>query len=1021
MRFKKSVGLVCGAVAAGCLVSSAVAEDTLVFDFETGDMQGWKIVEGKVGLPICGKPNFRNRRTQKMNKQGKFYLNTLEVDNNDKWSDGQTAVIESPVFTLTGPEMSFMVGGGRHPDTYVALCDMDGKLLRKVHGPDDEVFQKVSWSTPKLVGKKLFLRVVDFHEGGWGHVIFDNFVAKGRIDDEATRHQFAKRKKLTAAAKKKRKKAAGSAVPRVAGGDKETLRAAIEDLVKTFGSEYPGGKEFLARLDKLEGTSGEELSALKREALLANPLVSGQPILFVARAQFPRDHHNTANMFQTDEINTGNYRGRGYLKTVDFGKGGEVSVLLDPGKTSIPRDPEVSFDGKQIVFSMRRSVKDDYHIYVINADGSGLKQLTSAPGVFDIDPLYLADGAIAFTSSRDPKYCMCNRHIMGNLFKMEPDGANIHQLGRSTLFEGHGTLMPDGRIMYYRWEYIDRNFGDAQGLWTVNPDGTSHAIYWANNTGSPGAVLDGRIIPGTQLCIATFSSCHDRPWGAIAIVDRSRGIDTPDAVLQTWPGSAKKLCNVSGGYDTFMRVNPKYEDPYPLSRNYFLASKLVGGRMAICLLDMFGNELILHEDAQGCFDPMPIAPRERPNVKPQMRDYKNQPGTFYVQDVYIGTHMAGVERGEVKYLRVVESPPKKNWTHPSWGGQGVHCPGMNWHNFENKRILGTVPVEEDGSAHFECPSDKFVFFQVLDENGMMIHSMRSGTMIQSGESQGCVGCHENRVEDTPRLKTQPMALKRVPSRLNGWYGEPRIFSFQKEVQPVFDKHCVQCHDFGKPAGKKLVLAGDRAVCFNASYTDLWSLGYIKCVGAGPAAIQQAYSWGSHPSRLIKVLREGIEEGKPGHDEHKNIKLSKEEMDRLITWVDMNAPYYPYYESAYPANPCGRAPITSAQMSRLGRLTGARFVVGHGKNQRARVAFERPEKSPCLQKLDKESDNYKKALAIIQAGKEQLEKRPRADMEGFVPCEKDRQRIAKYQYRVRIEMANRKAIREKTKVYDKDFE
>ena len=799
-----------------------------------------------------------------------------------------------------------------------------------------------------------------------------------------------------------------------------SLRAAIEHLIKNFGKEYPRGGEFLAKLDNLKDESDVAFPALQKEALSANPLLIRNCILYVARDQYPKDHHNTANMFQTDEINTRNYKGRGYLKTVDFSKNGEVKILLDPGPTSIPRDPELSFDGKQIIFSMRRSIRDNYHIYVINADGSGLKQLTSAPGVFDIDPLYLANGDIAFTSSREPKYCMCNRHIMGNLFKMEPDGANIHQLGRSTLFEGHGSLMPDGRILYYRWEYVDRNFGDAQGLWVVNPDGSYHAIYWGNNTGSPGAVIDARIIPETQLCICTFISCHDRPWGAVAIIDRKKGIDTPDAVLRTWPAGAKKLCDPKGGFDSFVKVNPKYEDPFPLSKNFFLASREVSGKMAICLLDTFGNEIILHSDTQGCFDPMPLGSRPRPKARPDIRDYKNAAGVFYVQDVYVGTHMKGVERGSVKYLRIVESPPKKNWTHPAWGGQGVHCPGMNWHNFENKRILGTVPVEADGSVHFECPSDKFVFFQLLDANGMMIQSMRSGTMIQSGETQGCVGCHENRITGAPPMTAPPEALKRKPSKLNGWYGKPRSFSFQKEVQPIFDKHCVGCHDFNKPAGKKLVLAGDRTICFNASYIDLWSKGIITCVGAGPAAIQEARSWGSHPSKLIKVLRQGHKSGTPGFDKHKAVKLSAEEMDRLITWVDINAPYYAFYESAYPENPCGRSPLDTRQLNALVKLTGAGFVMGHGKDQRAQVSFERPQLSPCLQKFEKTSAQYKEALAIIRAGQEQLQKLPRADMDGFVPCQKDRQRLQKYDRRAWIELENRKAILEGRKVYDRDF-
>lgn len=807
--------------------------------------------------------------------------------------------------------------------------------------------------------------------------------------------------------------AAGQTAP-TPYNSKESLRAAIEDLIDTHGENYPRGKEFLAGLDELKEEDKAAFQKLQSEALIANPLVSGQPILFVARQQYPGDHHNTATMFQTGEINTGKYKGRGYIKTVDLSKGGEVTLLLDPGPTATPRDPEVSFDGSQIVFSMRKSVKDDYHIYVINADGSTLKPLTSASGVFDIDPLYLPNGEIAFTSSREPKYCMCNRHIMGNLFKMKADGANIHQIGRGTLFEGHGSLMPDGRIMYYRWEYVDRNFGDAQGLWTVNPDGTQHAIYWANNMGSPGAVVDARIIPDTSLCICTFTSCHDRPWGAVAIIDRSKGIDSTNAILRTWPASAKQLCNPKGGFDLFKRVKPKYEDPYPLSKNYFLVSREVSGKMAICLLDTFGNEIVLHKDEQGCFDPMPLGKRQRPAAAPEMRDYKNANGTFYVQDVYVGTHMKGITRGSVKYLRVVESPPKKNWTRAAWGGQGAQAPGMNWHNFENKRILGTVPVESDGSAYFECPSDKFVFFQLLDKDRMMVQSMRSGTTIQSGEKQGCVGCHEDRVADVPPMKTTPLALKRAPSKLEGWIGRPRLFSFQKEIQPIFDKHCVKCHDFNKPAGEKLILAGDRTISFCASYIDLWSRGIIKAVGGGPAAIQEAKSWGSHPSKLITVLREG-------HDKHDKLKLSAEEMDRLITWVDLNAPYYPVYESAYPNNTSGRSPLNGAQVKRLSALTKAKFVTKHGRNQRARLSFDRPELSPCLQALDKTSAEYKEALSIIQSGKAQLEKTPRADMDGFLPCEKDRQRLEKYDRLSIIELENRKAILEGRTIYDKNID
>ncbi|VGO19722.1 HzsA-related protein [Pontiella sulfatireligans] len=806
-----------------------------------------------------------------------------------------------------------------------------------------------------------------------------------------------------------------NAVPMpVMKADRMAVRAAIEDLMATYGDDYPNGRNYLK---KLEGADDAQLEKVQREALAANPLISGQPILFVVRRQYKSDHHNTATLFQAGEINAHKYDPPGVLKMLDISNDWNVSTVFDPGPTGIARDPELSFDGGKIIFSMRKSIDDDYHIYEINIDGTGLRQLTFATGISDIDPFYLVDGSIAFSATREPKFCMCNRHIMANLFRMDADGANIHQIGKSTLFEGHGSLMPDGRILYDRWEYVDRNYGDAQGLWTVNPDGSNHAVFWGNNTASPGGVIDARIIPGTQLCLAIFGSCHDRPWGALAIIDRSKGVDGREPVVRTWPASAvelvKERIDKGYGFDHFKQVRPRYEDPYPLSEKYFLVSCMVGAgeQMGIYLVDTFGNEVLLHTEAPGCYDPMPIAPRTRPNMKPSLLDFSKDTGHFYVQNVYIGTHMEGVERGSIKYLRIVESPEKRNWTHGKWGGQGTQAPGMNWTNFESKRILGTVPVEADGSAYFEVPSDRFVFFQALDKDGMMVQSMRSGTIIMPGEVQGCIGCHENRVEDAPPVSGHNvLALKRPPSKLNGWFGEQRMFSYMSEVQPIFDKHCLKCHDFGKKGAQKLVLAGDRAVSFNASYIDLWAKGAITCVGAGPADTQPAYSWGSHPSKLIKVLREG----------HHKVTLSLEEMLRIVTWLDINAPYYPVYECAYPDNPCGRSPITAAQVKRVEELTGTKIVLNHRTAGGAQISFDRPVKSPCLTNLEKGSPEYNEALAIIEAGQAQLQKLPRADMDGFMPNPTDLKRIEKYQQRQKAEAKNRAVIRDGKKVYDQGF-
>ncbi len=778
------------------------------------------------------------------------------------------------------------------------------------------------------------------------------------------------------------------------GGDTGSLRAAIEDLIGRFGNRYAKGGHFLGRLSKIEprlrsakGAEAtrlkKELETLRREALLANPLVADRPILFVVRHQYASDHHNTATLFQTGEINTNKFKGPAAIKVLDLARGGKVRTLLEVPR-GVARDPEVSADGRRVVFSMRKDKEDDYHIYEMKADGTGLRQLTSGKGISDIDPVYLGDGRIVFTSSREPKFCMCNRHIMGNLFRMDADGTNLDQIGKSTLFEGHPAVLPDGRILYDRWEYVDRNFGDAQGLWTCNPDGTRHVVYWGNHTPSPGAVLDARPIPGTHRVVVVFSSCHDRPWGALAILDAALGLDGKEPVIQTWPASAMNLV-MQGNYDKFKKVSPKYEDPYPLSDRHFLCVRQTGkgDQTAIYLVDTFGNEVLVHAEAPGCFDPMPLAPPVEPPAAVPDAILPGRPnGYFYVHDVYIGAGMEEVKRGTVKSLRVVESPEKRFWSPKAWSIAGQQAPGMNWHDFNNKRILGTVPVEPDGSAFFAVPADRFVYFQLLDDEGMMVQSMRSGTIVRPGETQGCVGCHEER--RTAVANTPSLASRKAPRKLEPWYGPERLFNYAAEVQPVFDRHCVSCHDTGKPDGVKLNLAGDVGLIFNISYTQLWSRKQIKAIGAGPAEVLPPRSWGSHASTLVKVIREG----------HENIKLDRESFDRIVTWIDINAPYYPSYASAYPSNLYGRSPLDDKQLKRLSQITKINL---HKQPNAAMISFTRPELSACLNGLAKKNpDGHAEALRIIREGARTLASRPRPDMKGFKLSGNDLERNEKYE-------------------------
>ena len=823
----------------------------------------------------------------------------------------------------------------------------------------------------------------------------------------------------------------------------ERLRGAIEHLVDVFGSQrYPGGGAYLDRIDQLvaamkagegegAGRLQEQFEALRREALAAHPLVSGRPILYVARHQYTYDHHNTHN-FSPDaphEFNQGHFRPGAALRMID-GVTGEAVTLLEAPEGVI-RDPRVHWDGGRIIFSMRRNRAESFHIYEIHADGTGLRQLTRLRGADDIHPLYLPDDTIVFSSTREPKYVMCNRHISANLYRMDADGANIHQITKNTLFDRATDVLPDGRILYDRWEYIDRNFGDAQALWTVSPDGTNQAIYWGNNTPAPGAVIDARIIPGTQKALCIFSSCHDLSWGALAVIDRRLGLDGRTPVKRIWPESAMGLVRdpgaANGAWDAFMQVRPKYKDPHPLSANFFLVSRLTEGsggpgdrsnRTGIFLVDMFGHEILLHAEESGCFNPMPLGPRERPAHIPSRRDFENAEGAMYVQDVYRGVHMQGVPRGTVKYLRVVASPEKRYWVPGVWGGQGVHHPGVNWHSFETKRILGTVPVAADGSAYFAVPSDTFLYFQLLDADGMMVQSMRSGTVVQSGETTGCIGCHDDR--RTAPLSGQgngvPLALRSPPARMEGWRGSFAPLCYMTDVQPVFDRHCARCHDFGEPAGEKLLLVRDRNLIFNTSYNELWRKRYIRAIGGGPAETLPAYAWGSHASALMRVLRSRL-------DTHEPVKLSGDEFARVAAWIDLNGVFYPDYATSYPNNPGGRSPIDGEQLQRLAQLTGRDLgrQFNHASNQGPLVSFDRPELSPVLAGLsDRNGPAYREALAILRAGRDQLAARPDVGMVGFELSGIDLWREIKYQRRHRIETMYREAIRTGRRLYDREI-
>lgn len=809
----------------------------------------------------------------------------------------------------------------------------------------------------------------------------------------------------------------------------ESLKAAILHLKSTYGEDYQNADSYLSRLERIADSTSSEFKQLQREALLSHPHIIGYDWLVEVRDQYWGNHGPINTMFQNGDIHQQGSGGLknfhsigGRLEVISIGKDSKVTRerILAAVPEGIVRDADVSFDGKTVLFSMRHDKADDYHLYEIGVDGDNLEQLTFGSMISDVDPIYMPDGKILFSSTRDPKFCQCNRHISLNMFSMEPDGANIVQVSGNDLADFHSSLMPDGRVLYSRWEYVDRHFGPSLGLWTTNPDGTRHALFMGNNAWSPGFMGDARVIPGSDKVVCIYGACHDLPWGALAVVDRSKGLEGTAPIVHMWPEAGRAMVSPDAdaynqsmehkkAIDNFRKLETRYEDPYPVhdvakgdgGGHFFMVSKAIGkatpsnggkavGRMGIFLTDVFGNEILVYElvgEPLGAFGATPIAARKRPPAMPDVVDYSKDHGFLYVNDVYLGTgdEMADVQKGSIKYLRIIEAPPRTTFNEgPVWNVDAAQVTAMNWNLTNNKRILGDVPVEEDGSAFFKLPADTFVQIHALDEEKQMIQAMRSGTIVRPGETQGCIGCHENRLSAPAATNIAPIAMRRAPSELEPWLDTPSVedsepFNYLTHVQPVFDKNCVSCHDYGKDAGDVLNLSGDLSYPFNVSYHELMSAAGVRYtgpeekmvnfVGDGPPGVLPAYAWGSHRSKLVRVLKEG----------HYDVELSSEDMQRITTWIDLNAVYYGPYESYYP----GRNPVLGLDGGEkkwkaiMGEFADMGKFKQHTLGKGHLVNFTRPELSPVLELIEDEAER-EVALEYLQQATSLLALHPRED-------------------------------------------
>jgi len=734
-----------------------------------------------------------------------------------------------------------------------------------------------------------------------------------------------------------------------------SLRLAIEDMTAEFGDRYPKGAEYLKRLTTLETEfaaadaavkdeaakkaaqpkedkkaetppeptaaevalkkSQERLHKLQREAMLAHPSLDFDKLLFLKR------HYVGASIYTEHEAD---------------GPGGGNICLLSPvsanGKVTelVPEFSggrfgrfDLSFDATKILFSYTKP-GGQYRIYEIDIDpktglrvpGKPVRQLTFSneteaktmqlyegsfcgKGYDDMDPCYTPSGTIMFVSTRAHRTVLCRAVTATTLHLMDADGKNIRCISGGQVNELAPGVLDDGRIVYPRWEYVDKGFANAVSLWAVRPDGSGSEHIYKNTVVRPCSLIDTKSIPGGTKLITVGAGHHGGLDGPLILIDNrvnrrdSKGMTnlTPEISYPgMYPTRGKGGCG-------------KYRYPFPFSEKFFLVSHNAppqgeGKRFGIHAFDAWGNRAELYADENlSCYQPVPLRPRRKPteilsvarrqSTKwGETEDDVTNHATLFLQDVYQG--LQGVPRGKIKYIRVMEAQIL-SWkqAHGGEGGPGMQMSVVSiGADPAIKKIHGIAKVHEDGSAHFKVPTETNVFFQALDENFMEVQRMRTFLNLVPGEKKSCIGCHEVR-RQSPRLtNANPMALDHEVQMLQPQPGDtgPRTVHYEADVQPTFDKHCVGCHSGETPKGD-LDLTGELTAQFNRSYENLCKKHLVSYLegGYGSANLpaEPPMTFGSYQSKLVDRIRQ---------DPCKS-NLTREEFIKIVTWIDSNVAYY----------------------------------------------------------------------------------------------------------------------------------
>ncbi len=646
----------------------------------------------------------------------------------------------------------------------------------------------------------------------------------------------------------------------------------------------------LKRLDGGEQSAqAEALSLLGqvRTALLANPLLDMDRLLVVRRGA-----NNLAlpsNWSQQREVNRKGLINEIAVMTNLRGQPA-VQALHKAAPGTYVGDLQLHWDARRLMFTGENG-KGLHRVYELDVEAPG--RITELPLIPDNDTdnyagCWLADDSVLFLSNATfiGVPCVVGSSYVAALYRWYPADGHIRRLTFDQDHNWYPAPLQDGRVMYLRWEYSGTVHFATRILFTMNPDGTGQRALYGSNSYWPNAMFYARPVPDDpHRFTAVVSGHHGVPrMGELILFDPTLGRREAQGVVQRIPGRGKTVEPV---FEDYLVDNswPKFLHPWPLGGGYVLTACKpdLKARWGLYLADTFDNlTLIYEEPGQAILEPVPVRARPRPTLLQDHVKAGEKNGCVKVTDIYAGPGLAGVPRGTVKKLRV--------FTYSfAYRGMGAETDRVGFDGpWDVVRIMGTVPVEADGSAFFEVPANTPVALQPLDAQGRALQVMRSWLTVMPGELQSCSGCHEPQDSGAGPL-TRILAMEREPSKIEPWYGPERGIGFNREVQPVLDRYCVRCHDGtagrpdfrllpGVPIKTKTVYYINANNLFPPAYLALCS--FIRSqTQEGDNNLQFPCDFHVSTTELFQILEAG----------HHGVRLDTEAWDRLTTWIDLNRP------------------------------------------------------------------------------------------------------------------------------------